>query len=142
MYREIVEGSSLGILFADREGKIRLWNRGCEAIFGFRAEEALGESMDIIVPEKHRTLHWEGYFRVMGTGETRYGSKPLAVPALTKDGRRISIEFNIVLVRDAAGQVAGAAATIQDVSERWQREKDMKRRLAELEAKAQEVRTT
>ena len=131
----IVEQSPVAIILGDREGKIRLWNAGAEAMFGWRADEVIGKSMDTIVPEKHRPRHWEGYFRVMKTGVTKYGRSVLAVPALTKDGRRISIEFNVALLKDASGQVLGAAATIQDVTARWERDKAIRARLAELEDK-------
>lgn len=134
--REIVDHTPLGVIFADREGIIRLWNRGAELMFGFTAAEATGKSMDLIIPEKHRPKHWDGYHHVMRTGVTKYGREPLAVPALTKDGRRISIEFNIALLRDESGQVIGAAATINDVTARWEREKALHARMAELEARA------
>jgi PAS domain S-box-containing protein len=133
--QRIIEDSSVGIMFADREGRVRLWNAGAEAMFGFTAAEMIGHSMDAIIPEKHQPKHWEGYIRVMQTGVTKYGRDVLAVPALTKDGRRISIEFNIVLLRDADGSILGAAATIQDVTARWEKEKAMRARLKELEAK-------
>jgi len=135
LYQKIVEESQIAILYADREGRIRLWNSGAEAMFGYRAEEALGESMDLIIPERLRARHWEGWARVMETGVTRYGREVLAVPATRKDGSRISVEFNILLLRAPTGEVLGAAATIQDVTERWQQQKEMKSRLAVLEAK-------
>jgi PAS domain S-box-containing protein len=131
----IVDKISTAIIFGDREGIVRLWNAGAEAMFGWRAEEVIGRSMDLIIPEKHRARHWQGYSRVMQTGVTNYGKSVLAVPALTKDGRRISIEFNIALLKDADGKVLGAAASIQDVTARWEREKAVRGRLAELEAK-------
>jgi PAS domain S-box-containing protein len=134
LYRRIVEESQIGILYADREGLIRLWNAGAEAMFGFRAEEVLGKSMDLIIPERQRPRHWEGWARVMETGVTRYGREVLAVPAMRKDGSRISIEFNILLLRASTGEILGAAATIQDVTERWQQQKELKSRLAALEA--------
>lgn len=136
LYRRIVEESQIGILYADREGLIRLWNAGAEAMFGFRAEEVLGKSMDLIIPERQRQRHWEGWAKVMETGVTRYGREVLAVPAMRKDGSRISIEFNILLLRSGAGEILGAAATIQDVTERWQQQKDLKSRLAALEARS------
>lgn len=138
IYRKLVDDSPVAILFADREGKIRLWNSGAEAMFGFRAEEALGQSMDLIVPERQRARHWEGWDRVMATGVTRYGHDVLAVPALRKDGSRISIEFNILLLRSPTGEILGAAAFLQDVTARWQQQKEMKARLAALEAGAKE----
>ncbi len=132
--QRIVGQCATGVLYASRDGRVRLWNRGCEQIFGWSAAEAVGQSMDMIIPEKHRTRHWEGWDAVMKSGVTKYGREPLAVPALTKDGRRISIEFNILLLRDAAGQVEGAAAIIQDVTARWERDKALKQKLAALEA--------
>ncbi len=131
--RKIVEECGLAVIFAGRDGRIQLWNRACERMFGFTAAEAVGQSMDIIIPEKHRAKHWEGYDAVMKSGVTKYGSDPLAVPALTKDGRRISIEFHIVLVRDDVGQVLGAGAILQDVSARWERDKALRQKLAALE---------
>lgn len=136
LYRRIVDESQIGILYADREGLIRLWNAGAEAMFGYRADEVLGKSMDLIIPERQRPRHWEGWARVMETGVTRYGRDVLAVPAMRKDGSRISIEFNILLLRASTGEILGAAATIQDVTERWHQQKEMKSRLAALEAQA------
>ena len=133
--QRIVEDSPIAILFADRDGKIRFWNAGAEATFGHSAEEALGQSLDLIVPEKQRPRHWEGWERVMTSGVTKYGRDPLAVPALRKDGSRISIEFNIVLLRAPTGELLGAAAMVQDVTARWQQQKEMNARLAALEAK-------
>ena len=134
LFQRIVEDSPIAILSADREGKIRFWNAGAEALFGFRAEEALGQSLDLIIPERQRQRHWEGWEKVMATGVTRYGRDVLAVPATRKDGSRISIEFYILLLRAPTGEIVGAAAMIQDVTERWQMQKEMKARLQALEA--------
>ena len=136
--RKIVENSPMAIMFADREGKIRLWNSGAETVFGYMAKEALGQSLDLIVPERQRQRHWEGWDKVMASGVTKYGRDPLAVPAMRKDGSRISIEFNVVLVRADSGELAGVAAMVQDVTARWQKQKEMNARLAALEAKAKE----
>jgi PAS domain S-box-containing protein len=130
---QIVEKAADAIIFADEEGIIRLWNSGAEAIFGYSAEEAIGETLDLIVPEKLREKHWEGYRKVMATGTTRYGSDVLAVPAIKKDSSRLSVEFTIVLLKDDTGKPQGTAAILRDVTERWQREKELKKRLAELE---------
>jgi PAS domain S-box-containing protein len=138
LYRRIVEESPIAILYADHEGIIRMWNAGAEAMFGHTAVEALGRSMDMIIPEKHRPRHWEGWNKVMQSGVTKYGHDVLAVPALRKDGSRISIEFNVVLMKDEAGKVVGAAAMINDVTARWEREKATKARIAELEKRLAE----
>jgi len=133
--QRIVAESQDAIIFADREGVIRLWNSGAEAMFGYRAEEAIGQTLDVIIPERLRQRHWDGWRKVMATGVTRYGREVLAVPATRRDGTRISIEFTIVVLRDESGKLLGAAATIRDVTTRWQQEKDQKQRLADLEAR-------
>jgi len=133
IYRQIVDFSQDGMLFADREGIIRLWNKGAESIFGYSAREALGQSLDLIIPEKLRERHWEGYYRVMDTGETRYGNELLKVPALRKDGKRLSIEFSILLVRDPQNEIIGSAAVMRDVTERWKKEKALNEKLKSLE---------
>jgi PAS domain S-box-containing protein len=133
LYQRIVDDSPIAILFADREGKIRFWNSGAELMFGYQAREAVGQSLDLIVPEKQRARHWEGWTRVMATGVTKYGRDPLAVPAIRKDGTRISIEFNVILIRSAGGELQGVAAMIQDVTARWQQQKELRARLAALE---------
>jgi PAS domain S-box-containing protein len=135
----IVEQSPIAIIVGDREGIVRLWNAGAQTMFGWSAEEALGKSMDMIIPEKHRPRHWEGYDHVMETGVTKYGRNLLAVPALTKDGRRISVEFNVVLLKDGEGRVLGIAATMQDVTARWERDKNLRAHVSELEAKLKQA---
>jgi PAS domain S-box-containing protein len=135
LYRQMLE-QTLGVaaIYADHEGIIRLWSAGAEAMFSFTAREAIGQSLDIIVPEKHRDTHWAGWRRVMRTGVTKYGRDVLAVPAVTKDGRRISVEFYIALVRSPAGEIVGASALMMDVTKRWQEQKQLRARLAEAEA--------
>lgn len=121
------------ILIADQEGLIRFWNRGAETIFGFSAVEALGQSLDLIIPPPLRGRHWEGYRQVMATGETKYATGLLAVPGARRDGTRLSLEFSVVLLRDPGGAIAGCAAIMRDVSVRWQREQELKARLAHCE---------
>ena len=134
MFRWIVDAMPEGVVYSDREGIIRLWNRGAEAIFGYRREDAVGRSLDLIIPERWRARHWEGYRTVMRTGVTRYGRELLAVPASRSDGARISIEFSIMLPTDRDGQVLGAVAIVRDVTTRWEQEQALRKRLARLEA--------
>ena len=139
IYREIVDGSPDAIILGDAKGVIRLWNKGAERVFGFTAEEAIGQTMDIIIPERLRARHWDGYDRTMATGKSRYAAGDmLAVPAVTKDGRSISIEFTIQMLHGSGGELLGPVAILRDVTQRFQREKEMARRLKELEAKARE----
>lgn len=120
-----------GVLLADDEGVIRTWNAGCERIFGFSAEEALGQSLDIIIPENLRARHWEGYEQTMRTGKTRYGAGDLlGVPALRKDGTRISVEFSIVPFRNSDGRLVGIGAVMRDVTKKFEEMKALRKALA------------
>jgi PAS domain S-box-containing protein len=132
--RALLGATSDAIVFADREGVIHFWNPGAERIFGFTAEEAIGRSLDLIIPEPQRARHWDGFRRVMKTGESRYGGGDvLAVPGLRKDGARISLEFSIVLLRSAAdGRPEGMAAVLRDVTARFQELRTLKRELAAI----------
>ncbi len=133
LYRMIVENARDAVVTSDREGLIRLWNTGAEQMFGYSKSEALGQSLDIIIPEPLRSRHWEGYHKVMEAGASRYESDLLAVPALRKDGSRISVEFTLVPIQDETGRLEGIAAILRDVTERWNRDKATRQRLAQLE---------
>jgi PAS domain S-box-containing protein len=133
LYRIIVEKTNDAVMFSDSKGIIRLWNSGAERMFGYSSEEALGKSLDLIIPENLRQRHWEGYVRVMESGTSRYSIELLSAPALRKDGNRISTEFSMVLITDATGRMRGVAAVIRDVTARWQREREQKERIRELE---------
>lgn len=130
---QIVKNNSDAIMFADLDGLIRLWNKGAEAMFGYSSAEAAGKSLDIIIPENLRGRHWEGYYKVMASGVTRYETELLSAPGIRKDGTRLSLEFSMVIVRDDNGAVLGTGAVIRDVTARWQKEKVLKERLRILE---------
>jgi PAS domain S-box-containing protein len=133
----LVEGTPDAVIYADSDGTIRFWNPGARRIFGFAPEEALGGSLDLIIPEGLRARHWEGYRRTMETGETRYGTGDLlAVPARTKDGRRISVEFTIVPFRTPEGQMRGIAAVLRDVTTRFEEIRALRREVAALRGSA------
>ena len=134
--QHIIENTQEAIIFADRDGIIRLWNIGAEAIFGYTASEALGQTLELIIPERLRDRHREGYRRVIATGITQYDRKLLAVPATRKDGARISLEFTVVLIRGVHRDILGVAAILRDVTARWQQEKNLRARLAALEGQA------
>ena len=121
--RRIVAEAGDAIIFADRDGIIRLWNQGAERIFGYGAEEAVGQPLDLIIPENLRERHNQGYRRVMAIGASKYGQELLAVPGKCKDQRRISLEFTISLIKDDQGQILGTAAILRDVTARWQKER-------------------
>ena len=120
------------ILYADQGGIIRMWNSGCERIFGFATEEAVGQSLDIIIPENLRARHWRGYEETMRTGETRYGTGDLlSVPATRKDGTRISVEFSITPFHDAQGRIIGLGAIMRDVTKRFEEMKALRKEIAD-----------
>ena len=128
--RRLAREAPDAIVYADAEGVIRFWNRGAEQIFGWSAEEAVGRSLDLIIPEKLRDRHWEGWNKVMATGRSRYAAgELLAVPGLRKDGSRISVEFTI-LPFTTAGRVLGMAAILRDVTRRFEEMQRLRRELA------------
>jgi PAS domain S-box-containing protein len=132
---EVVRSTPDAIILADVDGLVRLWNAGAERMFGYSADEVLGQSLDLIIPERLRHRHWDAYHAAMAAGQTKYGADELlAVPAQRKDGTRISIEFTIALLRDDDGAVIGPAAVIRDVTARWHEQTELRRRLAEAEA--------
>lgn len=119
-YRTLVHDTPDAIVYADAEGMIGFWNKGAERIFGFSAAEAVGQPLDIIIPESLRKRHWSGYRETVRTGTSRYGAGDvLAVPALRKNGGRISVEFTILPFHDRTGRTLGIAATLRDVTKRF-----------------------
>ncbi|HET7806633.1 MAG TPA: PAS domain S-box protein [Pseudolabrys sp.] len=128
----VLSTSSDAIVAADANGVITFWNPGAVRIFGFTHDEAIGRSLDLIIPERLRQRHWDGYWRTMKTGESRYGAGDiLAVPALRRDGATISVEFTIVALKDGQGQMVGMAAIIRDVTKRFEEMRELKRKLAD-----------
>ena len=130
----LLASASDAIVCSDREGIIRFWNPGAERIFGFAAAEAIGQSLDIMIPPGLRARHWEGYRQTMQTGESRYGHGDLLrVPGIRKDGSRISLEFTIVPLHDPDGSMAGIAAVMRDVTSQFEEIRALRKRLAALE---------
>jgi PAS domain S-box-containing protein len=133
----LVTGMSEAVVYADADGVIRLWNRGATRVFGFTEPEALGHSLDIIIPEGLRPRHWEGYRATMQTGQSRYpDGHLLSVPAVRKDGARISVEFTIVPFTDDAGRMIGIAAIMRDATARFEELRALRKQLAARPAHA------
>jgi PAS domain S-box-containing protein len=132
---DLLEAAGDAIVAASPNGSIVFWNRAAERIFGFSRDEALGKSLDLIIPERQRRRHWVGYAAVMKTGTTRYGAEVLRVPALHKDGRRLSIAFTVALLCRPDGGVESIAAIIRDETQRYAEDRELRERLAELEEK-------
>jgi PAS domain S-box-containing protein len=130
-----VQAAGNAIIAAGTDGSILVWNRAAERIFGYTEAEAIGHSLDLIIPERLRNRHWEGYRQVVRTGQTRYGTEVLRVPAVHKDGRALSIALTVALLYSRDQQVQAIAAIIRDETSRWKEERALRQRLAELEAK-------
>ena len=133
-YRQLVAAAGDAVIVSDPGGLITVWNPAAERMFGFPAEEALGQSLDIIIPERHRKRHWDHYGKTVETGVTKYGHELLRVPGLHKDGRNLSIAFTVGLLTGDGGAVTGVLAVVRDETTRWAEEKSLRQRLAELEA--------
>ena len=133
----ILQSSGDAIVATDSEGRIAAWNVGAMRIFGFGEAAALGQSLDLIVPENQRARHWAGYHEVMKTGKSRYADgATLAVPALRADGSRISIEFTIVPLKDGTGAMTGMVSILRDVTERFAELRELRKALAAAKAAA------
>ena len=132
----LVEHTDHAVVVAGADGVIRFWNPAAETLFGHARAAAVGASLDLIIPVPLRDRHWDGYRRVMATGETTYAGRTLAVPAIRADGTRISVEFTVTLLRDDHDAVVGIAAILRDVTAQWEEQRALRRRVAELERAA------
>lgn len=135
-FEQLVRGIGDGVIVCDAAGAITFWNDAATRIFGFTASDALGHSLDLIIPERQRQRHWDGYHKTAATGETRYGNDLLRVPAVHKEGKPLSIAFTVAMLYDPAGQVASVIAVVRDDTARWSEERALKARVRELEAPA------
>jgi PAS domain S-box-containing protein len=130
---QLVEVIGDAIVAADANGAINLWNPAAERVFGFTQAEALGNSLGLIIPERLRERHWAGYKKTMASGETRYAHDVLRVPAFHKDGRTFSIAFTVGLIYGPQREVTGIVAVIRDETTRYTEERNLRKRVAELE---------
>lgn len=133
-FKQLVEAVGDAIVVCDASGAITVWNPAAERMFGFSQAEAIGQSLDLIIPERQRQRHWDGYHKTMATGETRYGHDVLRVPALHKDGRPLSIAFTVAMLHTPDNAVSAIVAVIRDETVRWNEERVMRQRMRELEA--------
>ncbi len=131
-FESFIKAAGDAIIAVDMAGKITLWNPAAERIFGYSDKEALDQSLDLIIPERFRQRHWQGFREVAKSGRSKYGAEVLRVPALHKDGRSLSIAFTVVLL-SSAGSVEAIVAIVRDETQRWHEERELRRRLTELE---------
>lgn len=131
--KQLVEAVGDAIIASDASGAINLWNPAAQRMFGFTESEALGQSLDIIIPQRQQQRHWDGYHQTMATGKTRYGNDVLRVPAMHKDGHTLSIAFTVALLHAPDGKISAIVAVIRDETSRFAEERNLKKRLTELE---------
>lgn len=134
---QLVRAAGDAIIAAGADGSIVFWNPAAERVFGYTESEVLGRSLDLIIPERYRQRHWDGYREVMRTGHTRYGTEVLRVPAIHKDGSTLSIAFTVALLPTSDTRARLIAAIIRDETSRWKEERALRQRLAELETKGE-----
>lgn len=133
-FKQLVEAVGDAIVASDASGAIILWNPAAQRMFGFTEKEALGQSLDIIIPQRQQQRHWDGYQKTMATGQTKYGNDVLRVPAVHKDGHGLSIAFTVALLYTPDKKVAAIVAVIRDETARFAEDRNLRKRLMELES--------
>ena len=130
---QLVASIGDAVIASDPSGTINLWNPAATRMFGHTEGEALGKSLDIIIPQRQQQRHWDGYNKTMETGITRYGNDVLRVPAVHKDGHALSIAFTVAMLHSPDGKVSAIVAVVRDESARFAEDRALKKRLTELE---------
>ena len=132
-FRQLVNAVGDAVIAADASGAITFWNPAATRLFGYTQEEAMGQSLDLITPQRHQKRHWEGYHKTMQTGQTKYGHDVLKVPAVHKDGHALSIAFTVALLHSSDQKISSIIAVIRDETDRFAEERNLRKRLTELE---------
>jgi PAS domain S-box-containing protein len=136
----IVEQSPDAVIFAGTDGVIQVWNAAATAMFGFTAAEAIGQGLDIIIPEQFRDQHWKGYDRALEAGDTKYRGKSLPTRANKASGDTFYVELSFAIVHDASGAVSGALAHARDITERFERDRSLRKQMRELQDELKALR--
>jgi PAS domain S-box-containing protein len=131
--RMLLDQSPDAVIYAGTDGVISYWNASAERIFGFAASDAIGQNLDIIIPEAFRDAHWKGYDRALGDKVTKYVGQSLPTKANRSDGSEIYVELSFAIVLDAAGEAIGALAEARDITERFQKDRENRRKMRDLE---------
>ena len=139
LYRALIEDLADAMIFTDRDGLIRVWNSGAEDVFGHRADEIIGKSLDVVIPDRLRSAHWAGFDTAMETGQLKHVRQSMTTRSIHKDGSDLYIDMSFALVRDDTGVVLGAVAVAREVTARFKAERDARKRLAELEARVNSI---
>ena len=128
-FRQLVNAVGDAVIAADASGAIVFWNSAATRLFGYTQEQAMGQSLDLITPQRHQKRHWDGYYKTMQTGQTRYGHDVLKVPAVHQDGHALSIAFTVALLHSPDQKVSSIVAVIRDETDRFAEERNLRKRL-------------
>ncbi len=131
---DLIRAMPEALIFSDLRGFIVRWNHGAEEVFGFSTAEALGQSLDLIIPERMRQAHWEGYHKALARGDVLPGRTSMITRSLHKSGESIYVDMSFAVVKDPQGRVIGSLAVARDASKRFAEEKNLRRQLTELSA--------
>ncbi|TCS39333.1 PAS domain S-box-containing protein [Paucimonas lemoignei] len=130
LYQDIFRDVADAMIFSDVDGVIRLWNPAAEAVFGYTASEAIGQSLDLIIPESLREAHWRGYRQAMSRGATVHGRRSSITRSLHKSGQTLYVDMSFAVIRDETGKTIGSAAMARDATLRYTEEKRLRRQIA------------
>jgi PAS domain S-box-containing protein len=135
LFRALIEQVADAVIFADCEGRIRVWNAGAEAVFGYAAGQVVGQRLDVLILERQRRAHWKAFDEAVATGRLKHGRESMTTRSAHKDGSVLYVDLSFALVKDDAGRVLGAVAMARDITSRYMADKEARRRIAELEAR-------
>ena len=139
---QLIEQSPDAMILADREGIVRVWNAAAGRIFGHPPQAAIGQSLDIIIPERFRDAHWTGYDRALLDGATKYAGQSLATRSVRANGDTFYVELSFAILLGDTGEALGALATARDITERFEQDREQRRRLADLQKQVEEASST
>lgn len=117
-WERIVADVGDALIYIDDQGVIRVWNAHAAALFGFSAQEALGHSVDLIIPAHLREAHWRGFERALQRG-TVSRAEVRTTRGLHKDGRKLYVDMSFSIVKNDAGQALGSTAMARDATNRY-----------------------
>lgn len=136
----LIQQAPDAVILAGTDGTIEVWNPAAERVFGVAAADAIGQSLDMIIPERFREAHWTGFDRALNDRATKYAGEALATRAQRADGETIYVEMSFAIVLDDGGEAIGALAHARDITERFQQEREQRKKLADLEKTVAELR--
>ncbi|MFC7518800.1 PAS domain-containing protein [Herbaspirillum sp. GCM10030257] len=134
LYQRILESMPEALILSDLEGTIKIWNAGAASLFGYASDEALGRSLNLIIPDHLRKAHWDGFHQAIMRGSTAHGKRSAITRSLHKGGQQLYVDMSFAVVSDSDGKIIGALAVARDATERYVEERNLRRQLAEMKS--------